>query len=115
MIKRNKTQGLIAFSLVIFLSGCGQSSSQESSINSPSEVAAPSTLPTKPTSFTVVTTGDILLHERLWNQAKSDGTNDVWNFYPQLEGIADVIKSADRKSTRLNSSHSQQSRMPSSA
>lgn len=49
----------------------------------------------EPASFTVVTTGDILLHERTWNQAKQDGTEEIWNFYPQLEGIASVTQSAD--------------------
>lgn len=49
----------------------------------------------EPTSFTVVTTGDILLHERTWNQAKQDGTEEIWNFYPQLEGIASVTQNAD--------------------
>ena len=38
-----------------------------------------------------------------------EGTVDKWNFRP-----GDVV-SADRKSTRLNSSHSGESRMPSSA
>ena len=33
----------------------------------------------------------------------------------QLDLVNPVVKSEDRKSTRLNSSHSQQSRMPSSA
>lgn len=50
---------------------------------------------TTPASFTVVTTGDILLHERTWNQAKQDGSPEVWDFYPQLEGIASVTKTAD--------------------
>ena len=51
--------------------------------------------PTAPISFTIVTTGDILLHERLWNQAKIDGTETEWNFYPQLAGISSITKSAD--------------------
>ena len=51
--------------------------------------------PDVPINFTIVTTGDILLHERLWNQAKIDGTASVWNFYPQLAGISDITKNAD--------------------
>lgn len=46
-------------------------------------------------SFNIVTTGDILLHERLWNQAKQDGSGQTLDFYPQLEGIASITKSAD--------------------
>lgn len=80
-----------AISLLILSAGC---QSQEI-VNSPSELAAPSALPSTTASFTIVTSGDILLHERLWTQAKADGTNDVWNFLPQLEGIASITKSAD--------------------
>ena len=50
---------------------------------------------TEPLSFTIVTTGDILLHERLWNQAKQDGTEQAWDFYPQLADIAPITQSAD--------------------
>ena len=80
-----------AISLLILSAGC---QSQEI-VNSSSDLAAPSALPSTPASFTIVTSGDILLHERLWTQAKADGTNDVWNFLPQLEGIASITKSAD--------------------
>ena len=50
---------------------------------------------TEPPSFTIVTTGDILLHERLWNQAKQDGTEQTWDFYPQLADIAPITQNAD--------------------
>ena len=49
---------------------------------------------------------------------KTDGTLWTWgyNYYGQLGfGNTTSYSSPDRKSTRLNSSHSQQSRMPSSA
>lgn len=46
-------------------------------------------------SFTVVATGDILLHERTWTQAKADGTAGNWDFYPQLAGISEYTQSAD--------------------
>ena len=56
------------------------------------------------------------------NNLKSMKRGDLCFFYhsnigKEIVGIVEVIKTAfiDRKSTRLNSSHSQQSRMPSSA
>ncbi len=55
----------------------------------------PSTAASKPRSFTVVTTGDILLHERMWNQAIADGKNGEWDFFPQLSRIGRLIKPAD--------------------
>mgnify|MGYP006279810097 CR=1 FL=1 len=88
---KRETGVFVAISLLILTSGC---QSQET-VNAPSQVAAPSALPATPSSFTIVTTGDILLHERLWTQAKADGTDSDWNFFPQLEGISSVTKSAD--------------------
>lgn len=44
--------------------------------------------------FTVITTGDILLHERTWAQAKRDGNGSL-DFYPQFEPVAKQISQAD--------------------
>lgn len=85
---------IVAISLSILISGC----QNQVDINSANDVTAPSPLPSissAPASFTIVTSGDILLHERLWTQAKADGTTDVWNFLPQLEGIASITQPAD--------------------
>ena len=41
--------------------------------------------------------------------------NAAWNSIKASTKLKEFTKSIDRKSTRLNSSHSQQSRMPSSA
>ena len=49
----------------------------------------------KPRKVTVVTTGDLLLHERMWNTAIADGKNGQWDFFPQLSGIGKIIKGAD--------------------
>ncbi|MEI6109781.1 MAG: CapA family protein, partial [Actinomycetes bacterium] len=48
-----------------------------------------------PRTFTVVSSGDLLLHERLWNQAMRDGKKGKWDFYPQLADIAPITKTAD--------------------
>ena len=39
----------------------------------------------------------------------------IWLLSPKLPWFADLLGMEDRKSTRLNSSHIQKSRMPSSA
>ena len=48
-----------------------------------------------PRVLTVVTTGDLLLHERMWTQARTDGKNGNWDFFPQLSGVGSIIKNAD--------------------
>jgi len=48
-----------------------------------------------PRTIKVVTTGDLLLHERMWNTAIADGKNGQWDFFPQLSGIGKIIKTAD--------------------
>ncbi len=41
-------------------------------------------------------TGDVLLHERLWTQAKRDADADgTWNFAPQLASVKPVVSAAD--------------------
>lgn len=64
--------------------------------------AAPSRSPRvapPPRSFTLVATGDVLLHERLWYQAQRDaeisGASDGWDFRPQLASIRPLIRDAD--------------------
>lgn len=46
-------------------------------------------------SISIVSSGDILLHERLWAQARADGTDGNLDFYPQLADLEPVISSAD--------------------
>jgi poly-gamma-glutamate synthesis protein (capsule biosynthesis protein) len=54
-------------------------------------------LPPRPREFTVVATGDILLHERLWTQARNDAAksgNGEMDFAPQLKEIRPVVRDA---------------------
>ena len=49
-------------------------------------------------TFTLVGTGDVLLHERLWLQAERDAAetgNGVLDFTPQLANIAPIVSDAD--------------------
>jgi poly-gamma-glutamate synthesis protein (capsule biosynthesis protein) len=59
-------------------------------------VSPPTSIPEpKLRTISIVSTGDILLHERLWAQAKADGSDGNLDFYPQLADLEPVISSAD--------------------
>jgi len=82
----------ICLGLTFGLNACTASKAEVKPSGSPSTkpVAA------KPLrSLTVVSSGDLLLHERLWNQAIQDGQHGQWNFYPQLADIASMTKTAN--------------------
>ncbi len=65
----------------------------------PSPTPTPTLSPTPepdPREFTIVTTGDVLLHERLWTQAEQDADADgTWNFAPQLASLKPIVSGAD--------------------
>lgn len=68
------------------------------------EIAGGSELPTQTPDvpaereFTVVATGDVLLHPPLWDQARADAADqgaDAMDFVPQLASIGPVVSAAD--------------------
>jgi len=82
--------------IVALLSACGTSGTPHAVTQSltSAQPAVATTAQTKRT-FTVVSSGDLLLHERLWNQAIRDGKKGKWNFYPQLADIAPITTTAN--------------------
>lgn len=60
---------------------------------------APSTSPAPgtftPRTFTVVGSGDVLLHNGLWRQAQRDAGGRGYDFAPLLRGVRPVIEAAD--------------------
>ncbi len=56
---------------------------------------APSEPPPVPLSFTVVATGDVLVHPALTDQALADSTTGEPDFGPLLAGVAPVVSAAD--------------------
>jgi poly-gamma-glutamate capsule biosynthesis protein CapA/YwtB (metallophosphatase superfamily) len=71
----------------------GEAKTQEPSITA---VSSPTASPTPELrTISIVSSGDILLHERLWAQAQRDGVDGKWDFYPQLADFEPVISSAD--------------------
>lgn len=98
MRSRNKI-GLFVLALVVVAIG-GFWLTNENDVKTPqsnaSVIASPSPSPTPQLrTISIVSSGDILLHERLWAQAKADGTNENWDFFPQLADLEPVISSAD--------------------
>jgi poly-gamma-glutamate synthesis protein (capsule biosynthesis protein) len=93
---------LAAGSLVLGLMACGaaEPSADVTPGESPSTANTPTPTPTptpEPRKFTLVATGDVLLHERLWNQARDDAArtgNEPMDFAPQLANIKPVVESA---------------------
>jgi poly-gamma-glutamate synthesis protein (capsule biosynthesis protein) len=56
----------------------------------------PTVTPTpEPRTFTLVASGDVLLHERLWHQAEQDASDTAMDFAPQLANVAPVVSGAD--------------------
>jgi poly-gamma-glutamate capsule biosynthesis protein CapA/YwtB (metallophosphatase superfamily) len=44
---------------------------------------------------TVVATGDVLLHERMWTTARRDGENGRWDFAPLMSSVKPLVQKAD--------------------
>lgn len=91
--------GLIALAISLVVIGgfwiTNKNEAKTPQVNT-SELASPSASPApKLRTISIVSSGDILLHERLWAQAKADGTNKNWDFFPQLADLEPVISSAD--------------------
>ncbi|MFI6673967.1 CapA family protein [Kribbella sp. NPDC050470] len=49
----------------------------------------------QPDRITLVATGDVLLHERLWTTARRDGRNGEWDFAPVMSSIKPIVQDAD--------------------
>lgn len=99
-VKRRLSCGL---ALLFVAAGCGTASD---AVSEPTQTPSPTTsapavtstpTPTpEPREFTLVATGDVLLHERLWTQARRDASpKGAWNFAPQLASIAPIVGAAD--------------------
>ncbi len=61
----------------------------------PVPIRAPSQPPPAPESFTVVASGDVLVHPPLTEQAYADSTGAEPDFGPLLAGVARVVSAAD--------------------
>ena len=91
--------GLLALTILLVAIGgfwISSNDAAETPQANASVLASPSATPTpKLRTISIVSSGDILLHERLWAQAKADGTSGNWDFFPQFAPLEPVISSAD--------------------
>ncbi len=85
---------------LLAIAGCGSDDDPGAALSgtppTPSSRPTPTPTPTPdPRTFTLVATGDVLLHERLWTQARNDaGPGEEMDFAPQLANIAPVVQGA---------------------
>jgi len=49
----------------------------------------------RPDRITLVATGDVLLHERLWTTARRDGHDGAWDFAPLMGSVKPLVQQAD--------------------
>ncbi len=75
--------------VALMLAACG---SPTSTPRPPSAPSPPSAV--APESFTVVATGDVLIHPRLTDQAKTDGGGKI-DYRPLLAGVKPLVSGAD--------------------
>ena len=87
--------------LVVSLCGCASSTATPLATATPSATATSTSLSIAATTtstnrqFTLVSSGDLLLHERTWTQARADGKHGNWDFYPQLADLRRMTVPAD--------------------
>ena len=97
---------LAAGAAAVLVTACGSAPSEPAPAATDLRVPRPGPTVTSPTTpepgpreFTVVATGDVLLHDPLWEQARRDaeevgGDRDL-DFAPQLAAIAPIVEAAD--------------------
>ena len=85
--------GMLAGAAAVATSGCLADTFASTPASSPTKTAEPK--PGKTDRITVVATGDVLLHERLWTTAKRDGKDGNWDFAPLMSSVKPIVQQAD--------------------
>ena len=86
--------GVLAGAAAVATSGCIADTFASTPAGGPTP--APKPKPGKqPERLTVVATGDVLLHERLWTTAKRDGKDGRWDFAPLMSSVKPLVQTAD--------------------
>ncbi len=100
---RTRRHSAIMIGLLLLLVACA-GDPKEQITASPKPISQRSASPPKKPSastpaaaseFTVLAVGDVLVHERLWQQAAADGAAGQLDFRPQLAAVKPLISAAD--------------------
>ncbi|MET9274218.1 CapA family protein [Kribbella sp. NPDC003557] len=87
--------GVLAGAAAVATSGCIADTFASTSAG-PATTSSPGKQPgAQPERLTVVATGDVLLHERLWTTAKRDGKDGRWDFAPLMSSVKPLVQKAD--------------------
>jgi len=86
--------GMLAGAAALATSGCIADTYADTA--SPKKQQQQKSQPASTTDrITLVATGDVLLHERLWTTAKRDGKNGQWDFAPLMSSVKPLVQKAD--------------------
>lgn len=83
-----------ACTLALTLAGCSHHTAQPSGLRRTSHAVVPTTSPPPP-SFTMVATGDLLMHEPVTQQAKELAVGQPYDFRPLLADVRPLLSAAD--------------------
>lgn len=87
--------GLLAGVGALATAGCIADTAADTGSGDSSEKAeAGAAKGSRPDRITLVATGDVLLHERLWTTAKRDG-DGAWDFAPLMSSVKPLVQQAD--------------------
>lgn len=100
MLGLRRRIAVIAIGCTLALAGCagcaqpGEGPDEGSQATLPTRQPLPSWTPAKPTSFTLVASGDVLIHPALTEQALADGKG-VRDYRPIFAGVKAAVEAAD--------------------
>jgi poly-gamma-glutamate capsule biosynthesis protein CapA/YwtB (metallophosphatase superfamily) len=80
---------------LVLLAGCADLPRPQSEDGVQSGSSVPGSAGHQVDEISLVATGDVLLHERLWTTARRDGRNGVWDFAPMLNNVKPLVQKAD--------------------
>jgi poly-gamma-glutamate capsule biosynthesis protein CapA/YwtB (metallophosphatase superfamily) len=97
-VNRHPAPAIVTAVLVLAVACSGDGEQSAPAASATAGVTATPTPTPRPRTFTLVASGDVLLHERLWRQAEADAARTgaaIMDFAPQLANIAPVVSAAD--------------------
>ncbi|WP_329003302.1 CapA family protein [Kribbella sp. NBC_00709] len=87
--------GMLAGAAALATTGCIADTYADTGSGAQATKSAEPNRRDQPDRITVVATGDVLLHERLWTTAKRDGKDGDWDFAPLMSSVKPLVQKAD--------------------